>query len=229
MAAFRRCDLSEAFNQSTLEAWLAREIESFRGPLAVRRLSGGQSNPTFLLATPDRNYVLRKKPDGALLPSAHAIDREYRVMRALERTDVPVPRMLGYCDDTTLIGAAFFVMAHVEGRTFWDPTLPDLSHEDRAAVFDQMNRVIAALHSVDPTAIGLADYGRPGRYIERQVARWSKQYLASETRPIEAMNRLIDWLPKHLPAPEITSVVHGDLRLRQSDFPPGRAPRRRLD
>lgn len=152
--------MSEAFNQAALEALLAQEIEGFRGPLVVRRFSGGQSNPTFLLTTTERNYVLRKKPDGALLPSAHAIDREYRVMRALEGTDVPVPRMLGYCEDPTIVGAAFFVMAHIEGRTFWNPTLPDLSREDRAAVFDDTNRVISALHSVDrqslvsPTTVG---------------------------------------------------------------------------
>jgi aminoglycoside phosphotransferase (APT) family kinase protein len=212
--------LSEAFNRAALEAWLAQEIEGFRGSLAVRRFSGGQSNPTFLLTTPEGNYVLRKKPDGALLPSAHAIDREYRVMRALEHTDVPVPRMLGYCDDPNVIGAPFFVMAYIEGRTFWDPTLPDLSRQHRAAVFDEMNRVIAALHGVDPVAVGLADYGRPGRYIERQVARWSKQYLASETRPTEAMNSLIDWLPQHLPQSGETSVIHGDLRLDNLIFDP---------
>jgi aminoglycoside phosphotransferase (APT) family kinase protein len=212
--------LNEAFNQSALEAWLVREIRGFHGPLAVRRLSGGQSNPTFLLATRDRNYVLRKKPDGPVLQSAHAIHREYRVMRALASTDVPVPRMLGYCEDASLIGAAFFVMAHMEGRTFWDPTLPDLSREDRAAVFYEINRVIAALHSVDPAAVGLADFGRPGGYLGRQVARWTKQYLASEARPIEAMNRLMYWLPKHLPQSAVTSVVHGDLRLDNLIFDP---------
>lgn len=212
--------MSEAFHRAALEAWLVREIDDFRGPLAVRRFSGGQSNPTFLLRTPERNYVLRKKPDGALLPSAHAIDREYRVMRALSGTDVPVPSMLGHCDDATVVGAAFFVMTHIEGRTFWDARLPDLSHDDRAAVFDEMNRVIAALHRIDPAAVGLANYGRPGRYLERQVARWSKQYLASETAPIEAMNRLIDWLPKHLPESGVTSIVHGDLRLDNLIFHP---------
>ncbi|MGC2786753.1 MAG: phosphotransferase family protein [Roseiarcus sp.] len=212
--------MNEAFNQSVLEGWLAREVDGFRLPLTVRRFSGGQSNPTFLLATPDRNYVLRKKPDGALLPSAHAIDREHRVMRALSSTDVPVPRMLGYCDDPTVVGAAFFVMTHIEGRTFWDARLPDLSRDGRAAVFDEMNKLIAALHRIDPAAVGLADYGRPGRYLERQVARWSKQYLASETRPIEAMNRLIDWLPQHAPPPAVTSIVHGDLRLDNLIFHP---------
>jgi aminoglycoside phosphotransferase (APT) family kinase protein len=212
--------LSEAFNRTALEAWLAREVEGFRAPFTVHRFRGGQSNPTFLLATSDRNYVLRKRPEGALLPSAHAIDREYRVMRALSSTDVPVPRMLGYCDDPTLVGTAFFVMAYIEGRTFWNSTLPDLSREDRGAIFDEMNRVIAALHSIDPAAVGLADYGRPGRYLERQVARWSKQYLASESQPIEAMNRLIDWLPKHLPQLGATSIIHGDLRLDNLIFHP---------
>jgi len=218
--AFRRSDLSGAFNQSALEGWFAREIDGFRLPLTIRRFSGGQSNPTFLLATSDRNYVLRKKPDGALLPSAHAIDREHRVMRALSGTDVPVPSVLGYCNDPTVIGAEFFIMTHIEGRTFWDARLPDLSRDDRAVVFDEMNKVIAALHRIDPATVGLANYGRPGRYLERHVARWSKQYLASETQPIEAMNRLIDWLPKHLPAPGVTSIVHGDLRLDNLIFHP---------
>jgi aminoglycoside phosphotransferase (APT) family kinase protein len=212
--------MAEMLNSAALATWLGKSIEGFRGPLDIRQFSGGQSNPTYLLATPGRKYVLRKKPHGALLPSAHAIDREYRVMRALQDTDVPVPRMLAYCADASTIGAPFFVMAHVEGRIFWDPTLSDLSREDRAAVYNDVNRMISALHSVDPAAVGLSDYGRSGRYVERQVGRWSKQYKASETQAIEAMDRLIEWLPEHLPPPGVTTLVHGDLRPDNMIFDP---------
>ena len=145
--------------------------------------------------------MLRKKPDGVLLPSAHAVDREHRVMRALQDTGVPAPRMVGLCEDVSVIGTPFYVMEHVEGRIFWDPTLPQLTRDERSAVYDDMNRVVAKLHQVDYAAIGLGDYGRPGHYLERQIAVWSRQYLASQTRPIDAMERLIGWLPKHLPPP----------------------------
>jgi aminoglycoside phosphotransferase (APT) family kinase protein len=214
----------QPFDVAALEAYLGASVPGFRGPLTARRFSGGQSNPTYLLLADDRKYVLRQKPKGALLPSAHAIDREYRVMRALHGTGVPVPEMLTLCEDASVIGAAFYVMAHVEGRIFWDPTLPELSRPERAAVYDDMGRVVANLHSVDYVRLGLADYGRPGHYLERQIGRWSKQYLASQTQPIEAMDRLIDWLPRHLPPAGATALVHGDLRLDNMIFDP-REPR----
>jgi aminoglycoside phosphotransferase (APT) family kinase protein len=205
--------MNDALGRGALEAWLADRPDRFSGLLSVERFSGGQSNPTFFLSTPARKYVLRKKPDGALLSSADAIDREYRVMRALADTGFPVPHMLAHCEDTLVIGAPFFVMAHVEGRIFWDPTLPELRREDRAAVYADINRVVAALHSVDPASVGLGDFGQPGHFLQRQMTRWTKQYHASQTQPIEAMNWLIEWLPKHLPPPGTTAILHGDLRI----------------
>jgi aminoglycoside phosphotransferase (APT) family kinase protein len=212
--------MSETIDRGALDAWFKREVARFAGSLDVRRFSGGQSNPTYLLATPERRYVLRKKPNGSLLSSAHAIDREYRVMRALENAGVPVPRMLAYCDDASVIGAPFYVMTHVEGRIFWDPTLPECSRDERRALYDDVNRVIAALHGVDPSSVGLGDYGRPGHYLERQIARWSRQYKASETKPIDAMDRLIAWLPQRLPPDTAARIVHGDLRLDNMIFHP---------
>jgi aminoglycoside phosphotransferase (APT) family kinase protein len=209
-----------SFDVAALEKWLCDKIEDFDGPLTATRFTNGQSNPTFLLSSPKGKYVLRKKPDGALLPSAHAVEREYRVIRALENANVPVPRGLGLCEDVSVIGAPFYVMTYIAGRIFWDPTLRDLEREQRQALYDDMNRVIAELHRIDPLAIGLGDYGRPGHYLERQVRRWTKQYLASQTGPIEAMDRLIGWLPKHLPSPGATSIVHGDLRLDNIIFHP---------
>ena len=217
--------MSAPFDIIALETWLEAHVDGFRGPLEVRRFNDGQSNPTFLLANPTRKYVLRKKPDGVLLPSAHAVEREYRVMRALQASDVPVPEMLHLCEDASVIGTTFFVMSHVEGRIFWKPALPELTTPERSALYDDMNRVIANLHDVDYQAAGLGDFGRPGSYLERQVARWSKQYRASETQPIEAMDRLIEWLPKHLPPPGATTIVHGDLRLDNMIIHPPRAPR----
>jgi aminoglycoside phosphotransferase (APT) family kinase protein len=211
---------SPPFDMARLDAYLGDALPGFTGAMQIKRFSGGQSNPTFLLLSSDRKYVLRKKPEGVLLPSAHAVDREYRVMRAVRFAGVPVPEMLCLCEDPGVIGAAFFVMAYVEGRIFWDPTLSKLSREERAAIYDDMNRVIARLHDVDFVAAGLADFGRPGHYLERQVARWSKQYLASQTEPIAAMERLIEWLPKRLPPPGATSLVHGDLRLDNMIFHP---------
>jgi aminoglycoside phosphotransferase (APT) family kinase protein len=201
------------FDRARLETYLNQNIPGFSAPLHIQRFSGGQSNPTFLIVASDRKYVLRKKPDGVLLPSAHAVDREYRVMRAVDGHGVPVPEMLCLCEDTKVIGAAFLVMSYIEGRIFWDPTLPELSRDERAAVYDDVNRVIARLHDVDYAAAGLAEFGRAGNYLERQLARWSKQYLASQTEPIEAMERLIEWLPRHLPPARATALVHGDLRL----------------
>ena len=208
------------FDVAGLEAWLARHLAGFAGPLQVAQFKGGQSNPTFLLGTPTQSYVLRRKPPGTLLPSAHAIEREYRVMTALRATDVPVPQTFVLCDDASVIGTAFYVMAHVPGRILWDPALPDMAPAERAAIFDSMNRVIAVLHRVDIGRAGLADYGKPGNYFARQISRWTAQYRASETEPIDAMERLIEWLPQHIPADDATALVHGDYRLDNLVFHP---------
>jgi aminoglycoside phosphotransferase (APT) family kinase protein len=204
----------EAIETAALAGWLREHIDGFRGPPLVRRFSSGQSNPTFLVTDASgRRYVLRKKPSGELLPSAHAVDREYRVMKALEHSDVPVPRMLCFCDDPAIIGTPFFVMEFVEGRIFWDPALPELDAAQRGALYRDVNRVVAALHCVDPRTVGLETFGRPGNFFERQIVRWTKQYLASATEPIGAMDRLIEWLPQHIPAHDETRIFHGDLRL----------------
>jgi aminoglycoside phosphotransferase (APT) family kinase protein len=217
---------SHRFDVGALQAYLRAHLPGFDGPLSVEQFKGGQSNPTFKLVTPTQAYVMRSKPGpvAKLLPSAHAIEREFRVMRALANTDVPVARMHLLCEDESLIGRAFYVMEHVDGRVLWDQSLPALDKPQRGAIYDEMNRVIAALHRVDPKAIGLADYGKPGNYFERQIARWSRQYQASITQPIDAMDRLIEWLPAHIPAgardeTQVT-VVHGDFRLDNLIFHP---------
>jgi aminoglycoside phosphotransferase (APT) family kinase protein len=209
-----------AIDGERLAAWLAENVAPLDGPLEIVQFKGGQSNPTYLLAAGAQRYVLRRKPPGKLLPSAHAVDREYRVIRALAGSDVPVARALALCEDDAVIGTAFYVMEYVAGRVYWDPQLPELAREGRAAVHDEINRVIAALHSVDFEAVGLGDYGRSGEYIARQVARWSKQYQASETEKIEAMDRLIAWLPENIPAGDETSIVHGDYRIDNVIFHP---------
>src|SRR4051812_13320664 len=203
------------FDAAALERWLRAHVDGFAGPLSVEQFKGGQSNPTFRLAAGERRYVLRAKPGPAakLLPSAHAVDREYRVMSALARAGIPVPRMLALCEDESVIGRAFFAMECIEGRVLWDQSLPGMTPAERSAVYDEMNRVIAALHRVDYAAIGLADYGRPGNYFARQIGRWTKQYQASETDKIAAMDRLIGWLPGHVPAGDETAIVHGDYRM----------------
>ena len=201
------------FDETRLSDWLGRQVEGYRGPLTVEQFQGGQSNPTYLLTTPGRRYVLRRKPPGQLLPSAHAVDREYRIIRALKGSDVPVAATLGLCTDDQVIGTTFFIMDYVEGRVFWDPLLPDQTRGERAAIFDELNRVIAALHRIDYRALGLADYGRPGNYFVRQIDRWTKQYRASETEAIAAMDNLIAWLPAHVPGDDETTIVHGDYRL----------------
>lgn len=210
------------FDIGALESWCKGHIDRFAGPLTVSQFKGGQSNPTFKLVTPGRAYVMRAKPGPAakLLPSAHAIDREYRVMAALARAGIPVPDVLALNEDESTIGRAFFIMEMVEGRVLWNPALPGFSVAERGAIFDQMNRVIAALHSVDPSAIGLSDYGKPGNFFERQIGRWTKQYRASETETIEAMDRLIEWLPAHIPPGDETAIVHGDYRLDNLIFHP---------
>jgi aminoglycoside phosphotransferase (APT) family kinase protein len=202
-----------AIDAARLEAFLAARIPGFRGPLLVRQFKGGQSNPTYLLETPARRYVLRRKPPGKLLPSAHAVDREFRVISALHAQGFPVATPLTYCDDADVAGTPFYVMAHVEGRVVWEPHMPDATPSERAAVYDAMNAVLARLHSFDPAALGLADFGRGDNYVARQVERWSKQYRASETDGIEEMERLIAWLPAQLPPPAPVRLVHGDYRL----------------
>jgi aminoglycoside phosphotransferase (APT) family kinase protein len=207
---------------AALEKYLRAHVANFSGPLTLEQFKGGQSNPTFKLITPAKNYVLRAKPGPAakLLPSAHAVDREYRVLTALYGSDVPVAKTYALCEDENIIGRAFYVMDCVEGRVLWDPTLPGFSNSDRRAVYEEMNRVVAALHKVDYAAIGLADYGKPGNYFARQIARWSKQYKASETEKIDAMDKLIDWLPHNIPTDEESSIVHGDYRLDNMIFHP---------
>jgi aminoglycoside phosphotransferase (APT) family kinase protein len=204
-----------------LESWLRGHVEGFRGPVAAERFAGGQSNPTYKLTATSGQYVLRRKPPGPLLPSAHAVDREFRVMRALADTRVPVPRVFALCDDDAVIGSAFYVMEHLDGRIFWDQRLPEIaSAADRTAMFQSMNRVIADLHRVDYAAVGLEEFGRPGNYMARQIARWSRQYRASETETIMAMDRLIDWLPEHLPPEGAPAIVHGDYRMDNLIFHP---------
>ncbi|MBN8556626.1 MAG: phosphotransferase [Proteobacteria bacterium] len=217
---------AHAFDTAALGAWMTQHVEGFAGPLGVEMFKGGQSNPTYKLITPGRTYVMRAKPGpvAKLLPSAHAIEREFAVMRGLAGTDVPVARMHALCEDESVIGRAFYIMEYVEGRVLWDQTLPGMTPAERGAIYDEMNRVIAALHKVDYAARGLANYGKPGNYFERQIGRWSKQYQASVTQPITEMDRLIDWLPAHIPASArdegLTSIVHGDYRLDNVIFHP---------
>jgi aminoglycoside phosphotransferase (APT) family kinase protein len=202
-----------AFDAARLADWIARNVAPLEGPLEVAQFKGGQSNPTYLLSAGPQRYVLRRKPPGKLLPSAHAVDREYRVITALAGTAVPVARTFALCDDDSVIGSAFYLMEYVQGRVFWDPRLPDLQADERGRIYDEANRVIASLHSLDPVQLGLGDFGKPGEYIARQVARWSKQYRAAETERIEAMDRLIEWLPANIPAGDETRIVHGDYRM----------------
>jgi aminoglycoside phosphotransferase (APT) family kinase protein len=222
----RPVSAQHAFDVQALQAWLAQSLDGFQGPLNVEMFKGGQSNPTYKLITPTRRYVMRAKPGPVdkLLPSAHAIEREFRVMSALRQTTVPVAQMHVLCEDESVIGRAFYIMECVEGRVMWDQSLPALSREERGAIYDEMNRVMAALHSVRPADIGLGDYGKPGNYFERQIGRWSKQYTASITQPIPAMDELMAWLPAHIPAmardESLVSIVHGDYRLDNLMFHP---------
>ena len=204
---------SHRFDVSALEHFMARHVEGFAGPLTVRQFRGGQSNPTYYVRTPRQEYVLRRKPPGKLLPSAHAVDREYRVITALAGSGVPVPRTYALCEDPAVIGTPFYVMQYVHGRVLSDPRLPAQSAAERAAIYDGMTDVLARLHTVDWRAIGLEDFGKPGNYFARQIHRWSSQYRASETERIEAMERLIAWLPEHIPPGDETTLVHGDFRL----------------
>ena len=203
-----------------LAAWLRDNVPGYVGVPAVERFEGGQSNPTFLLRSASGAYVLRRKPQGALLASAHAVDREFRVLRALHGSAVPVARPYALCEDPSVIGSSFYVMDFVAGRIFWDQTLPGCAPAERAAIYDAMGATIAALHSVDYRAVGLEGFGKPGAYVARQIDRWTRQYRASETAPIAAMYRLIDWLPRHLPPRDATAIVHGDYRIDNLIFHP---------
>ena len=221
---------SHAFDIGVLQTCLEAKLDGFEGPLTVEQFRGGQSNPTYKLITPNASYVMRSKPGPAdkLLASAHAIDREFTVMSALHGTAVPVPKMHLLCEDESVIGRAFYVMEFMPGRVLWEQSLPGIAQPDRAAYYDEMNRVIAALHQVDVAQVGLANYGKPGNYFERQIGRWSKQYLASMTQPIDAMDKLMAWLPANIPQSgrdeTQVSVVHGDYRLDNVMFAPD-APR----
>jgi aminoglycoside phosphotransferase (APT) family kinase protein len=196
-----------------LESYLRQHVPGFAGPLNVGQFKGGQSNPTYLLTTPQRRFVLRRKPPGKLLPSAHAVDREYRIIAALYPQNFPVAAPVHYCADETVAGTAFYVMSFVEGRVFWNPDMPGSNPAERGAVYDAMNATLARLHAFDPAALGLSDFGRGENYVARQVERWSRQYRASETQQIDAMEQLIAWLPEHLPPSAPVRLVHGDYRL----------------
>ncbi|MBI4774276.1 MAG: phosphotransferase [Deltaproteobacteria bacterium] len=207
-------------DSKALDRYLSAYVHGYAGPAEVVQFRGGQSNPTYRIDTPRKRYVLRRKPPGKLLQSAHAVDREYRVITALAETDVPVPRTYLLCEDPEVIGTPFFVMDCMEGRIFWDSALPGLEPKERREIYLFMNKTIASLHNVDFEALGLSDYGKPGNYIARQAARWTKQYRASETEEIPEMNRLIEWLPQHIPESDETSIVHGDFRIDNLVFHP---------
>lgn len=214
------------FDETGLERWMHQHVDGYAGPLVVEQFKGGQSNPTYKLITPSRCYVLRRKPSGVLLKGAHAVDREARVMAALAKTGFPVPAILGVCTDESVIGTWFYVMEMVAGRIFWDATFPEVPRDERAAYFDAMNATLAQLHCVDYRSVGLEDFGRVGSYFERQVARWSKQYLEDEPAGRDPhMDRLVEWLPAHIPAAsDETAIIHGDLRCDNMIFHP-REPR----
>ncbi len=222
----RAVPTAQAFDVAALAQWLSEHLEGFHGPLTVESFKGGQSNPTYKLITPTQSYVMRAKPGpvAKLLPSAHAIEREFAVMSGLAGSDVPVPKMLCLCEDESVIGRAFFIMEFMSGRIFWEQSLPGMTPSERGAIYDETNRVMAALHTVDYAARGLAAYGKPGNYFERQIGRWSKQYMASITQPIPEMDQLMIWLPEHIPAmardPAMVSIVHGDYRLDNLMFHP---------
>ena len=206
--------------EGALLDWLSQNIDGFAGPARLEKFRGGQSNPTYRLNAASGSYVLRRQPPGKLLKSAHAVDREYRVMSALAATDVPVPRVAGLCESPDIIGSMFYIMEFCDGRIFWDASLAELGdNNERSAIYDEMNRVLAALHNVDPAAVGLADYGKPGNYFARQLARWTGQYRASELRPIPAMEDLMTWLDANQPPDDgRVALVHGDYRLDNMVF-----------
>ena len=204
---------------AALDAWASAHVEGFVGPSRAIKYPTGQSNPTYRLETPGRAYVLRSKPPGKLLKSAHMVEREFRVLRALENVGFPAPRALALCEDEGVTGSVFYLMGYVDGRILWDPALPDLTNTERAAIYDSMNAGLAALHSIDVAKAGLADYGKPGSYFQRQTQRWSEQYRSSETKPVPDMDRLIDWLAAHMPPDDgRVSLVHGDFRIDNMIF-----------
>lgn len=213
---------TQTLDTRSLEAYLRDHLPEVNGPITAEKFAGGQSNPTFLISDGDQRWVLRRKPPGELLASAHAVDREFRVMSALADTDVPVAKTYLLCDDDSVVGSMFYLMEYLDGRVFWDPKLAEINDNDeRAVMYDEMNRVLAALHSVDPNAVGLEDFGRPGNYFARQVGRWTKQYRASETEHNPAMEQLIEWLPANMPEDDgQVSLVHGDYRLDNLMFHP---------
>ena len=212
---------TQTLDLSKLSDWMKKNVCDFSGPLSAEKFAGGQSNPTFKLSAGDRKFVLRRKPPGQLLASAHAVDREFRVIAALQDTDVPVPGAVALCKEDEIIGSMFYLMEYLEGRVFWDPVLPELNNDERSAVYDDMNRVLAAMHSINVADVGLGDYGRPGNYFERQVGRWTKQYRASETQTVPAMEELMAWLPENMPAEDDrVALVHGDYRLDNVMFHP---------
>lgn len=208
------------FEPGPLQDYMRSHVEGFEGPLTVRQFRGGQSNPTYLLESPSGRYVLRRKPPGKLLESAHAVDREFRVISALYAADFPVPRPLALCLDEEVVGTAFFIMEFVAGRIFWDLDLPECEPDERRAIYEDANRTIARLHSFDVARIGLEDFGRPGNYFARQIFRWTKQYAASETEKVAAMDRLMAWLPNNVPDDDSVTLVHGDYRLDNLIFHP---------
>ena len=201
------------FDEGTLDRYLAEHLEGYRGPLRVRQFEGGQSNPTYLLSAKSGDYVLRKKPPGVLLPRAHMVEREYRILAALAATDVPVPKVHLLCESPDVVGTPFFIMDYVRGRLLREPTLPDMKPAERRAIYEEIVRVLASLHAVDYEAIGLGDYGKPGNYFGRQINRWGQQYEASKTREIASMDRLMKWLPENIPDDDTSCIVHGDYRL----------------
>jgi aminoglycoside phosphotransferase (APT) family kinase protein len=215
-------DVREAhrFDEEALASYLREHIEGFRGAMRVQQFDRGQSNPTFMVAAGGREYVVRKKPPGELLMSAHAVEREYRVMQALWETDVPVPRMYHLCEDESVMGTPFLVMERLQGRVFTDYASAGRDPSERRAIFREAMRVLAALHAVDYEAVGLGDFGRPGNYVQRQFHRWTKQYLASQTEEIESFNKLMEWLPERMPEREETTIVHGDYGLHNMMFAP---------
>jgi aminoglycoside phosphotransferase (APT) family kinase protein len=207
------------FDTAILADYLEHHVDGFKGPLTANKFPGGQSNPTFLIEAVSGKYVLRRKPPGELLKSAHAVDREFRVMSALADCEVPVAKAYHLCEDDSVIGSMFYLMEYIDGRVMWDPALPQLTVEQRGPIYDEMNRVLAALHSVDIETVGLSDYGKPGNYFERQVGRWSKQYRASETDTIPAMEQLLEWLPANMPEDNgRVALAHGDFRLDNMMF-----------
>ena len=212
-----------ALDETALQAWMAANVQDFSGRMEVRQFKGGQSNPTYQIITPGQNYVLRRKPPGKLLPSAHAVDREFKVISALYPTGFPVAKPFGLCVDEGVIGTMFYVMDSVEGRILWDGTLPASSMEERGAIYRSKIATLAALHNTDYKAVGLEDFGKAGSYFARQISRWTKQYQLSETEKIPEMDRLIDWLPKSIPDGETTSIVHGDYRLDNMILHPTRS------